>query len=402
MRKLIKKLYRKTIRKPIIKLYRFGTLKIVYPLRYKLGAMKKIDPNKVVFIEVRAKQLSDDFALLHERLSKKKKYDIRTHFLHMSFVKKRVYIHNCLAMIKDIANAKYVFISDASDALACLPMRKGTTVTQVWHACGAFKKFGLSTAELIFGDNKKTLQKYPYHGNYSHVTVSAPEIVWAYEEAMNLKDHPGIVKPVGVSRTDVFFDDDYIAKAKTAVEKQIPQAKDHKIILYAPTFRGRVASAKAPDELDLQAMYKKLGDEYIVLIKHHPFIKNRPEIPEELSKFAIDVTESLTIEQLLCTSAICISDYSSLVFEYSLFEKPMIFFAYDLDEYYDWRGFYYDYKDFVPGPIMTDTKQLIDYIDDVDNQFNADVVKRFREKFMGACDGHATDRIIELVFGKDK
>lgn len=402
MRKLLKKIYRKTIRKPIIKLYRFGTLKIVYPLRYRIGAMKKLDSNKVVFIEVRAKQLSDDFELLYDRLKATGRYDIHTHFLHMSFVKKRIYIHNCLSMIKDIANAKYVFITDASDAIACLPMRKGTIVTQVWHACGAFKKFGLSTSELLFGDNRKTLQKYPYHGNYTHVTVSADEIVWAYEEAMNLKDKPGIVKPVGVSRTDVFFDNVYITKAREAVYKQIPQTKNHKIILYAPTFRGRVASAKAPNKLDLQAMYDKLGDEYVLLIKHHPFIKKRPEIPEELSRFAIDVTDTLTIEQLLCASDICISDYSSLVFEYSLFEKPMIFFAYDLDEYYDWRGFYYDYRDFVPGPIMTDTKQIIDYIADVDHQFEIDMVKRFKQKFMGACDGHATDRIIDLVFGKDK
>ena len=400
MRKLLKKIYRK-IRKPIIKLYRFGTLKIIYPLRYRIGAIKKIDPKKVVFIEVRAKSASDDFALLYDRLQENN-YEIVTHFLHMSFVKKRIYIKNCLAMIKDIANAKYVFISDASDALACLPMRKGTIVTQVWHACGAFKKFGLSTADLIFGDNRKTLEKYPYHGNYSHVTVSAKEIVWAYEEAMNLKDTPGIVKPVGVSRTDVFFDNDYLQKAAAEVERQVPEAKDRKIILYAPTFRGRVASAKATNKLDLQAMYEKLGDEYIVLIKHHPFIKKRPEIPESLRSFAIDVTETLTIEQLLCTSAICISDYSSLVFEYSLFERPMIFFAYDLDEYYDWRGFYYDYKEFVPGPIMTDTKQIIDYIQKIDANFDREVVKSFRNKFMGACDGHATDRILELVFGKDK
>lgn len=401
MRKLFQKIYRK-IRKPIIKCYRFGTLKLLYPLRYRLGAMKRLDENKVVFIEVRAKKRSDDFALLYDQLKAQKKYDIHIHFLRMSFVKKRIYVRNCLAMIKDICNAKYIFISDASDAIACLPMRKGTIVTQLWHACGAFKRFGLSTADLIFGDNRKTLDKYPYHGNYTHVTVSAKEIVWAYEEAMNLSDRKGIVKPVGVSRTDVFFDEAYLQKAKIDVEQQIPLAKNRKIILYAPTFRGRVASAKAPNELDLQAMYDRLGDEYIVLIKHHPFIKKRPEIQEELKSFAFDVTETLTIEQLLCTSAICISDYSSLVFEYSLFERPMIFFAYDLDEYYDWRGFYYDYKEFVPGPIATNTKQIIDYIEHVDTRFDRDTVVAFKQKFMGACDGHATERIMDLVFSTQK
>ena len=77
----------------------------------------------------------------------------------------------------------------------------------------------------------------------------------------------------------------------------------------------------------------------------------------------------------------------------------MIFLAYDLDEYFDWRGFYYDYKDFVPGPILTDTEEIVAYISDIENQFDKEKVTAFREKFMSACDGHATERIMQLVFG---
>ena len=106
----------------------------------------------------------------------------------------------------------------------------------------------------------------------------------------------------------------------------------------------------------------------------------------------------MSIEDLLCVSDVCISDYSSLVFEYSLFEKPMIFFAYDLDNYYDWRGFYYDYKDFVPGPIHTTCEEMIDYIKNLDTQFDKNKVIEFKNKFMSACDGHATERIMKLVF----
>lgn len=402
MRKLLKKIYRKTIRKPILKLYRFGTLRIVYPLLYKLGSLKKMDKHKVVFIEIRAKKLSDNYELLYNRLKSDDKYTIHTHFLHMSLVKKRIYIRNCIKMIKDIATAKYIFVTDASDAIACLPLRKGAVVTQTWHACGAFKKFGFSTADLIFGESRKSQEKYPYHGNYTHVTVSSKEIVWAYEEAMMLQEHPGVVKPIGVSRTDVFFDEEYLKKARDAVYEQVPQAKGRTIVLYAPTFRGRVASAKTPDELDLQYLFDKLGDDYIILLKHHPLVKKRPEVPENLANFAVDVTDNLSIEQLLCTSDMCISDYSSLVFEYSLFEKPMIFFAYDYDNYCDWRGFYYDYKEFVPGPIFTETKQIAEYIQNIDTSFVKEKVRAFREKFMGACDGHATDRIMELLFGNEK
>ena len=140
-----------------------------------------------------------------------------------------------------------------------------------------------------------------------------------------------------------------------------------------------------------------LGDEYILLIKHHPFVEKRPDIPDECKDFALDISEKLEIDQLLCASDICISDYSSLVFEYSLFERPMIFFAYDLDDYFDWRGFYYDYDELTPGPVVADTEAIIDYIKNLDTRFDKAKVHAFREKFMSACDGHATDRIMDLV-----
>lgn len=395
----IYKAVRKRIRKPLIKFYRFYTLKWMYPVLYKRAAKKPVNENKVVFIEVRMPEISDSFRLLYDELREHYKYEIHTHFLRMSFVRKWEYIKLCRTMVRDIADAKYVFLNESSDVTSCLPLRKETVLTQLWHACGAFKKFGMSTADLIFGDDRKTLQKYPFHRNYTHMTVSAQEVVWAYEEAMSLEPGSGVVKPVGVSRTDVFFDEKFISRAQDTLYQKFPVAKDKKVILYAPTFRGRVASAKTPDVLDLNLMHEKLGREYVVLFKHHPFVKKRPEIPEEFSEFAIDMTQDMSIEDLLCVSDICISDYSSLVFEYSLFSRPMIFLAYDLDEYFDWRGFYYDYKDFVPGPILTNTEDVVSYIADIDNQFDREKVVAFREKFMSACDGHATERIMQLVFG---
>ena len=144
-------------------------------------------------------------------------------------------------------------------------------------------------------------------------------------------------------------------------------------------------------------MKKALGNEYILLLKHHPFVKKRPEIPEDCKDFAMDVTTDLDIDKLLCVSDICISDYSSLIFEYSLFERPMIFYAYDLEDYFDWRGFYYNYDDLTPGPVVTETEEIIDYIQNLDTRFDKEQVHAFREKFMSACDGCATDRIMELV-----
>ncbi len=389
----IKKLYWQT-RKKVGQILMF---RIVFPLGYKYYIKgKKIKRKKAVFVEVRFDEITDSFRLVYDRM-KADGFDVHEQFIENIKPGKWGYIKRCLRMLEDISDAHYVFLNDACNVTSCIPLRKGTKIYQLWHACGAFKKFGMSTAELIFGDNRKTLEKYPNYGNLSYVTVSSPEVIWAYEEAMNLKDTKTQVVATGVSRTDVFYDQHFIEQSKAAVYSVCPAAENKKIILYAPTFRGRVAKAESPDCLDIPAMKRALGDEYVLLIKHHPFVKQPPVVSEDCADFAKDVTKSLEIDQLLCASDVCISDYSSLIFEYSLFERPMIFFAYDLDDYFDWRGFYYNYDELTPGPVVKETEEIIDYIRHLDTRFDQAQVHAFKEKFMSSCDGHATDRIMALV-----
>ena len=394
----IKKLYWQT-RKKVGQILMF---RIVFPLGYKHYIKgKKIKRKKAVFVEVRFDEITDSFRLVYDRM-KADGFDIHEQFIENIKPGKWGYIKRCLRMLEDISDAHYVFLNDACNVTSCIPLRKGTKIYQLWHACGAFKKFGMSTAELIFGDNRKSLEKYPNYGNLSYVTVSSPEVIWAYEEAMNLKDTKTQVVATGVSRTAVFYDQHFIEQSKAAVYSVCPAAENKKIILYAPTFRGRVAKAESPDCLDIPAMKRALGDEYVLLIKHHPFVKQPPVVPEDCADFAMDVTKSLEIDQLLCASDVCVSDYSSLIFEYSLFERPMIFFAYDLDDYFDWRGFYYNYDELTPGPVVQETEEIIDYIRHLDARFDQAQVHAFKEKFMSSCDGHATDRIMALVYAETK
>lgn len=126
------------------------------------------------------------------------------------------------------------------------------------------------------------------------MTVSSPEVIWAYEEAMNLPK--GIVQATGISRTDLFYDEEFVNSRREKLYEVMPEARGKKVILYAPTFRGHVASATSPDEIDFYRFAKELGDEYVLVCKHHPFVKFPPEIPEELSSFARNLTQELTIE----------------------------------------------------------------------------------------------------------
>ena len=391
---VLKKFKKKFISKlrRIRKHYRY---KVYFPKVYSSYCTEPVQENKVLFLEMRFTKLSNSFELIYKALEESGEYDLKCSYVQFNFIRGREFTQRVNEMLKELATAKYVFVDDASLILSSIPLRKETVAINLWHACGAFKKFGRSTAELKFGSSAATLDKYPNYGNLTHVTVSSPEVIWAYEEAMHLPK--GIVKATGVSRTDQFYDKEFVESRKQKLYEIMPEAKDKKVILYAPTFRGHVATASSPDRIDFERFCRELGNEYVIVCKHHPFVKNPPIIPEELQHFARDLTKYLSIEDLLCCADICISDYSSLIFEYSLFEKPMIFYAYDYDNYCDWRGFYYDYSEFTPGPVVQTEDELLNSIKNIDTQFDKQKVIDFKEKFMGSCDGHATERIIALM-----
>lgn len=375
---------------------------VVLPSSYRKASEQSITSGKVLFLENKESELPESFQVMWSRLSDISGLTLEFVSLGETRVRLRKYYRNCIAFAKNVATAQYVFLNDASNVVSCLPLRPETKVVQLWHGCGAFKKWGMSTADLIFGGSREEILRHPFYKNLSLVTVSSPEVVWAYEEAMVLQDEPGLVQPTGVSRTDVFFDDEYLAVSRSKIQQLVPAATEKKVIVYAPTFRGRVAQAEGPNALDLAKMKALLGDSHVLLIKHHPFVKDRPAVPEECADFAFDVSDQAGINELLCGADLVISDYSSLVFEYSLFERPMIFFAYDREDYADWRGFYYDYEELAPGPICETTKEVIEEIRLADSNFDPSRVKAFRAKFMSSCDGHATDRIIEAVFRGDE
>ena len=393
-----------SILKPLLRiskrLMREFCLSVWYPRVYRRAARQPLVPGKVVFVEVREPKLSDSFKLMHERLQREPGLSLSVLFLGESRVRYTQYHRNCLAMLREIATAPYVFLNDASNVVSCVPLREGSQVVQLWHGCGAFKKWGMSTADLKFGGSRKQKLRHPFYSNLSLVTTSSPEVNWAYIEAMHLEDMPQVVQALGVSRTDIFFRPDFLQRSHARVEQALPAIAGRKILLYAPTFRGRVASAEGPDQLDIECLKREFGDRWALVIKHHPFVKEPPAIPAGCEDFAFDVTHGdLAIDELMVASSACISDYSSLVFEYSLLRRPLAFFAYDRSDYDDWRGFYYDYDELTPGPVCTTTEELVAWLTAAERDFDATQINAFREKFMSACDGHATERIVRAVFG---
>ena len=158
MKKLLKKLSRGPL-SPVFKVYRKiykpVVLHFFYPVAYKFFTLtRKVNPKKVVFIEARFDKITDTFQLIYNRMEKEG-YEIHECFLLNTKPGKLAYTKRSLHMLKEISDAHYIFLNDACNVTSCISLRKGSSIFQVWHACGAFKKFGMSTADLIFGDNRK-------------------------------------------------------------------------------------------------------------------------------------------------------------------------------------------------------------------------------------------------------
>ena len=384
-----------------MELVMFLLRKIILPIAYNMAAILPIKDDLVVFADSRRNSVPDSMKLLYKEMQDRN-MDVRSFF--RDFRKGSLLaslIHNIRFMLA-YARAKYVFISDYYVPVYSCNKRPETIVVQTWHACGALKKWGYSTLKTKFGVSEEHVKKYPIHTNYTYATVSSAEISKHYAEAYNMTDRMDAIMATGISRTDVFFNQDFLKEASGEFYEKYPVAKDKKIILYAPTFRGTANEPETENPIDMEAFYEKLKDEYVLVFKLHPFLRDGFEIPEHMSDFALDVSSTMSIDQMITVADICITDYSTVLFEFSLFERPMVFFPYDYEDYVTWRGFYYDYFDMMPGPIVMDSKHLLETILTTPEWFDKQKVQAFRDKFMSACDGHATDRIIDLVTKGDK
>ena len=371
------------------------------PRAYRNATDQPIDARKVLFVEASQPAPPEAFKVLMPRLQEDPRFDVRFLCLGKHRTSAQQYLANCESFAREAATARAIFLCDASDVVSCLPLRPGTDVVQLWHACGAFKRFGMSTAELGYGNSRKDLERHPFYGNLSLVTVSSPEVAWAYIEAMHLEDRPHVVEALGVSRTDLLFDDAFHVQALRHVYEHVPEALGKRIVLYAPTCRGPMGSAYAPEPPSFEMLKQTLAPESILLIKQHPAVKNAPGVPASCNDFAFDVSAALPIDELLVAADVLVTDYSSVVFEFSLFNRHMVFYAPDLDDYLAQRNFYYPFEEMIPGPLCFDSAQLAASLAQAGIDFDSSEIARFRQKFMGSCDGHATDRIINRVFAAE-
>lgn len=204
----------------------------------------------------------------------------------------------------------------------------------------------------------------------------------------------------GYPRNDYLYNhNDTITIAE--IKKRLKLPLDKKVVLYAPTWRdneyyGR-GKYKFNLQLDLEQMQQKLGNDYIILLRMHYLIAENLDI-SSFSDFAFDVSHHTDITELYIISDLLITDYSSVFFDYANLKRPMIFFVYDIESYRDTlRGFYFDFENQAPGPLVKTTEEVISHIQHQEQFDNANF-EDFQQKFCYLESGQSSKRVVEKVF----
>ena len=262
--------------------------------------------------------------------------------------------------------------------------RKNQKIFQIWHACGAFKKFGLDAPSMLTPDQEKAT-----HFQYSAVAVTGEDCRRHYASAFGINEDKCIV--TGLPRTDKLFTDK--DKMRESVFARHPEFKGKKIYLYCPTFREKDGERYEYDPcIDWEKLSRELAEDEMFIIRRHPVMKYSL-INNTFNNIA-DLTDEPTLE-LTAASDVIITDYSSVIYDACILGVPPVFYCPDYREYE--RGFYLNFPDDLPGEMVTESTELLKTIRQTKENPPAEKIKKFSAGQMSACDGNAAERVAAVI-----
>ncbi len=292
-----------------------------------------------------------------------------------------------------------VWVSDSR-----LPMymikRSETTYIQTWHGT-PLKKLALDLDAIYMAGESDLLE---YKKNfYENVQT------WDYLISQN-NYSSGIFRKafgfdkeileIGYPRNDMLFHNNNIEELKK-IKERLGLPLDKKVILYAPTWRDNEFHGKERykfnPKLDFSLLMEELENDTVLIVKYHYLVMDQIDwTPYEGFIYSYDMSYDISL--LYLVSDMLITDYSSVMFDYSILKRPMLFYCYDLDEYKDsLRGFYFDFIKEAPGPIVKSSSKLIRAIKEYDYNMYRDKYEAFTNKYNHADDGNASGKIVSLI-----
>lgn len=303
-----------------------------------------------------------------------------------------------------ITKAKF-WISNARNP-AWMSKPKETIYIQSWHGT-PLKKLALDMDHVSMpGTNTSRYKK-----NFTREANRWDYLIAPNQYSKNIFKrafgYNGMILETGYPRNDyiVKHKDDATEIIRLKKEMKIPT--DKKVILYAPTWRDDefydVGKYKFDIKLDIKRLQKEHGDDVVLILRMHYLIADNIDL-SEFGDFVIDKSKHGDIKELYLISDVMITDYSSVFFDFSLLNRPIIFFTYDLDKYEgELRGFYFNFKELSPGPICLNNDDLfIELNKALSGNWSLDPKRsEFVQQFAEWEDGTASKAIADIIVSEN-
>lgn len=262
--------------------------------------------------------------------------------------------------------------------------KKSTVFLNTWH-CVPTNYMGNAVGTRKDFDWRKT-DYICYSGNFEKPIIIRDCV--AYEKNL---------LPSGLPRNDELFhvSDDLVKEKRELLG--IPDGK--KVILYAPTWRDSSDLGKDYDmsvPINWDKWREALSDEYVLLIRTHPLTTKLLNV--EFDDFIQDYSNYPDVNDLMISADLMISDYSSIIFDYSILGRPIICFGYDYDEYVKHRGFYFDLDKEFPSGIIRSEDDVLKAIIGIDYKLQCSKTIAMKNKFV-EFGGNATEKCVDALFG---
>lgn len=284
-----------------------------------------------------------------------------------------------------------------------LTKRPGTTYIQTWHG-SALKRMGFDEPAHKARGRAQRAAYQKALDRFDHFLVRSEHDVRTLARAFRLREE--VLLRSGYPRNDALVtarrrEQETGSRERGALATELGLPGDRTVILYAPTFRADEAGRVQPLELlfDVEEFAARFGDRVTLLIRTHYL--NQVVLPPSVQGAVVDVSDHHDITLLLLAADALITDFSSVMFDYALLDRPMLFYTPDYDHYVGpGRGTYFDLRAQAPGPVVTTREALFDAVDDL--KANAHDFAAARTAFVDAYgegdQGNAARTVVDTFF----
>lgn len=274
--------------------------------------------------------------------------------------------------------------------------REGQFYAQTWHGT-PLKKIGNDVPSGNLSISYRSLMKR--ESGFWDLLLAQNS--YAAEKLPRAFGYEGAVLNVGYPRNDALATGKILGKSGDLRESLGISPSQH-VILYAPTWRDNVRTASNHYDLvsylNFAELQKSFGDSVVVLLRGHSntVSSNRKFFHPNV----IDVSRHPDINELMLASDSLVTDYSSIMFDYANLNRPIYVLAPDIEDYSSsTRGFYFEFSENLPGPLLGSTSELIKMLnsDPVSYLYR---VRNYKNQFAPDDDGNSSQRVADYIWNE--